>query len=702
MVRFSILLFLLSRVSLIALSQDTLKTQKYDKNADSVHLLETVEVMAFQPGGSLRTIPGSFSVLSGEDLQVNDGTSLAHALNSVPGILMQSGTLSTSRIVIRGMGSRTPYNTNRIRTYLNDIPLTTSDGVSTPEEIDPGGLDRIEVIKGPASALYGSGLGGNMNLQTTLHPDNRLVAGTQYGGFNTAKTAIAGSLNKGHSYFHGNLSHLFSSGYRENNQARRTSFLATALVEQPRWSVRATVVLIDLYSQIPSSLGRTLFQNAPRAAAPNWLAAGGYEKYKKAVSGISLTNKLSDRLVNHLTLFGRWHDAYEKRPFNNLDDRSAGGGLRNRLSLRAGKTDWILGTELIFEQYDWQLDLDKALLNHNSERRIQTGFFGMCYYRPARTVNISMAGALNRVNYRLRDRYAPNGDQSGSRRFPLIFSPRFGINWAPAEPISLYFSAGHGFSHPSPEETLLPAGEVNPAIRPEQGFQGEMGTRLTLFGGALSTDLAFYRIELRDLLTTKRITEDIFTGINAGRTSHQGLEIRLEWRIFNSPAFPGILIATGSYTRSVNRFIDFSDDGITYDGNLLPGIPDQSMVLQLNWNPLAKMKVTLDTGYTGRQFLADDNKDTYPGYWLANMKWSFDIDSKKAGRLTCYIGINNLSDTRYASMLVINARSAGSSEPRYFYPGLPRHAYFGLQYTIMGKGSQSFVRNRTVKNQECR
>jgi iron complex outermembrane receptor protein len=126
------------------------------------------------------------------------------------------------------------------------------------------------------------------------------------------------------------------------------------------------------------------------------------------------------------------------------------------------------------------------------------------------------------------------------------------------------------------------------------------------------------------------------------------------------------------------------------------------MVLQLNWNPLAKMKVTLDTGYTGRQFLADDNKDTYPGYWLANMKWSFDIDSKKAGRLTCYIGINNLSDTRYASMLVINARSAGSSEPRYFYPGLPRHAYFGLQYTIMGKGSQSFVRNRTVKNQECR
>ena len=686
MLRLSILLFFLIQASWIARSQDTLKIQKYDKKADSVHLLETVEVTAFQPGGSLRTIPGSFNVLSREDLQANDGTSLAYALNSVPGILMQSGTFSTSRIVIRGMGSRTPYNTNRIRTYLNDIPLTSTDGVSTPEEIDLIGLDRLEVIKGPASALYGSGLGGNINLQTPLHSGSGLVAGLQYGSFNTAKAGLAGSVTPGHSYIHGSLRDLGSSGYRENNLNRRTSMLATALVEQPHWSIRATVLLIDVYSQIPSSLGRTLFENSPRAAAPNWVAVGGYEKYKKAITGISFTNKLSDRLVNRLTLFGRWNDAYEKRPFNNLDDRSAGGGLRNRLSFRAGKTDWILGTELIFEQYDWKLDIDQVLINHNSESRIQSNFFGMIYYQPVRTVNISVAGALNRVNYRLRDRYAPNGDQSGIRKFPLIFSPRLGINWAPAEPFSVYFSTGHGFSHPSPEETLLPAGEVNPGIRPEQGFQSELGTRLNLLGGILSADLAIYRIELKDLLTTKRITEDIFTGINAGRTLHQGVEIRLESRIFNRPAFPGNLVAAVSYTRSVNRFIDFSDDGITYDGNLLPGIPDQSMVLQFTWKPLVKMKVALDTGYTGNQFLTDHNTDIYPGYWLTNLKWSFDVDSKKAGYLTCYIGINNVSDTHYASMLVINALATGSSEPRYFYPGLPRHGYFGLQYTIRGVG----------------
>ena len=69
---------------------------------------------------------------------------------------MQSGTYATSRIVIRGMGSRTPYNTNRIKFYLNDIPITSSDGVSNPEDINLQMIDRLEVVKGPASALYGS------------------------------------------------------------------------------------------------------------------------------------------------------------------------------------------------------------------------------------------------------------------------------------------------------------------------------------------------------------------------------------------------------------------------------------------------------------------------------------------------------------------------------------------------------------------
>ena len=163
LIRFSIILiFFLSLLDIHAQTGE--KPISDNQPPDSSILLDVVTVEGFQLSDKLRTFPGSLSVLAGKGLNLSDGTNMATTLNTIPGVSMQSGTYATNRIVIRGMGSRTPYNTNRIRSYLNDIPLTSSDGVSTPEEIDQQSLARIEVIKGPASALYGSGLGGSINL----------------------------------------------------------------------------------------------------------------------------------------------------------------------------------------------------------------------------------------------------------------------------------------------------------------------------------------------------------------------------------------------------------------------------------------------------------------------------------------------------------------------------------------------------------
>ena len=52
------------------------------------------------------------------------------------------------------------------------------------------------------------------------------------------------------------------------------------------------------------------------------------------------------------------------------------------------------------------------------------------------------------------------------------------------------------------------------------------------------------------------------------------------------------------------------------------------------------------------------------------------------GGLKIYAGINNLTNTHYASMLVVNARGFGGTEPRYYYPGLPRHGYGGITCTF--------------------
>ncbi len=647
---------------------------------DTLFLLDTVQIGAYQMRGSEFRTPGSISTLSGTGLNLADNTNLATAINTLPGVSMQTGTYATNRIVIRGMGSRTPFNTNRIRSYLNDIPLTTADGVSTPEEIDLQGLGRIEIIKGPGSALYGSGLGGTINMYTPSVTGSEGNLVMQYGSFNTARANFFGTIQHKKLNVWGTVNHLQSDGFRENNHYRRTTILNSAQWTERKWAINATLLLMDVGAGIPSSIGKTLFESNPAAAAPNWLAIKGAKQYQKAVAGISLINSISSNWSNRLTVFGRWNDNYENRPFNNLDDKSKSAGLRNKLSYNSDKLDVILGTEWILEQYEWKLDIDDNLINHNLENRNQLNLFGMMYYRPGPRWNISMAAALNHIGYELQDQFSANGNQSGERNFPLMFSPRVGINYSLTDNWVLYTSAGHGFSMPSPEETLLPAGDINPDILAEQGWQYEIGTRYKWPVSNLELDISIYRIELRNLLLTKRLTEDIFTGINAGKSQHQGLEIALKSDVFSYSDFPGTLSANLAYTNSFNQFVDFTDDGKVFDGNVLPGIPNQTFQSVLLWKLFSYLEILAHIQYTGDQYLNDSNSINYDGFWTTNFKLSVPLQFKSGRSLNLYFGVNNVTDTRYASMLIVNAIAPGNTEPRYYYPGMPRHYFVGIHF----------------------
>ena len=647
------------------------------EETDSTILLNEIVVNAYQVNTRLRHVPGSISVLSGEEVQVGDGNNFASALHTMPGIYMHSGTYATSRIVIRGVGSRTPYNTNRIKAYLNDIPITSSDGISSPEDIDLLGIGRMEVTKGPASALYGSGLGGNINLFTPNPHRKSVNALLQYGSYNTLKASAGGTYHHNDLNLFGNVNHTLSDGYRENNNFRRTSLLSSGNWRKPTYSLEYTLLLLDLNAQIPSSISKTLYETNPTAAAANWKGIEGFKEYRRGLAGVTLENRLSGAWSNRLTVFGRWVDSYERRPFNNLTDGSSGGGIRNKLNYHAEKFDAVLGLEWIADKYRWELDLNDEMINKNAETRNNLNVFAMTYYRPSMKWNISLGGAVNKIGYKLTDKFPDNGDQSGSRSFPVIFSPRLGANYAPNNFAAFYASVGHGFSMPSPEETLLPEGDINKDLQPEQGWQYEAGIRLNLLRNATQIEVSVYQINLNNLLVTKRLTEDIFTGINAGKTQHRGVELLWRQRIFQHLSFPGNLNLNANYTYSQNKFIDFTDDDKKYDGNLLPGIPSHLFQASLLWNPVKPLVLDVRFQYTGEQFINDANTETNAGYFLSDVKASYSF-STKSGKFELFAGINNLTDTHYSPMLTVNAVAFGNAEPRYYYPGLPRHFYGGV------------------------
>ncbi len=422
-----------------------------------------------------------------------------------------------------------------------------------------------------------------------------------------------------------------------------------------------------------------MFDEDPWAAATNWKAARGYQEFVKVLVGVTFSARVSEKTVNRLTIFGKWNDDYERRPFNNLDDRAVSGGFINRISVHTATTDWVTGVEWMTDRYAWKLDKEGLFLNENRENRSHFQLFAVGYFRPVPRLNLSLAGAVSHTRYTLTDLFPANGDQSGKRAFPLIFSPRAGVSYAPTDNVVIYASLGHGYSLPSPEETLLPEGDVNPGIRPEQGFQAETGVRLDLFSGRLTLDGSFYWIALKDLLVTKRVTEDIFTGMNAGKTRHRGVELLVKNLLIDKRRFPGSLSGQVTYTLSLNNFVDFTDDGNTYDGNSLPGIPAQTLHYLLSWNPWPVTSITIHIGYTGSQYLTDANELRQPGYFLGDLKMTRRLKVFKNVGVNIFAGVNNVTDTRYASMVVVNAISPGGAEPRYYYPGLPRNGYAGME-----------------------
>ena len=133
--------------------------------------------------------PVSVSVIDGETLrnaapQIN----LSENLGSVPGLQIQNrqNYAQDLQMSIRGFGSRSMFGVRGVRMYVDGIPATMPDGRSNLN-IDINSVERIEVLRGPYSALYGNASGGviNVDTQTGAQPPT-LEAGGYFGSDNTA------------------------------------------------------------------------------------------------------------------------------------------------------------------------------------------------------------------------------------------------------------------------------------------------------------------------------------------------------------------------------------------------------------------------------------------------------------------------------------------------------------------------------------
>ncbi|WP_157202418.1 TonB-dependent receptor [Marinilabilia salmonicolor] len=629
-----------------------------------------------------KEVPAGFSLITADS--IHPSLSAIEVLERSPGIVMQKGALNTGRVMIRGIGSRSPYATTRVRAYLDDIPLTSGDGNTTIEDLEMQNIARTEIVRGPSSALYGSGLGGVI----IFHPDHTqshpltTEALMQYGPFGQTKTLLNAGFRHNKSVVKTNVAHTQTDGFRQNSNYERWN---GQLLFRHHFGNHALFFLSNythLNAQIPSSLDEPTYQKTPDKAATNWLAVKGSEQYDKWLSGVTLKSDLTNKITNKAALFLNHINAFESRPFNILDDQMLTYGLRNELSINLSMLNIIGGAEIFNERYDWQLmetnnGVPGSKFSDNHETRFFANFFAKGDIDLSEKWRLSAGANLNFLSFELEDNFNDQQDLSGSYQYDPVLSPRIGITGTINPKMTMYASAGHGFSPPSVEETLLPEGNINPDLQPEEGWNYDLGVRGNLFNNHLYFDITGYFVSLKNLLVTKRETEEIFYGINAGTTSHYGLESAFKLKMFNSSGvWSGSLNLNHTWMK--NRFENFIDNDEDYSGNQLPGIPDQHLQTIANLGFKNKTFLQFIWRYSGKMYLDDANIKTYSGHHIFDVSLSKRIQTGGNTALNIQGGINNIFDRHYAGMVLVNAPSFGNNLPRYYYPGAPANGYIRI------------------------
>ena len=665
---------------------------------DTLSLSEVI-LQASPIKNKLQNTATSVSVINTIDINKTDGVILTPVLNKIPGVLMQQGALNTNRITIRGIGARSQYGTNKVKAYFNGIPLSSGEGETVIEDVDVGAIEKIEIIKGPNSTSFGSGLGGVIHLFPRETPSQNSFGkyAATFGSYGLLQQRISGGFSNLNSNVFTSYSDLESDGYRANSSYARKNF---NLFGRQKMGTNGSLSIIGMYTQlkayIPSSLNENDFNNNPQKAASTWAAAQGYESYDKFLLGLGYDHRFSDKWSLHSSVFSNLKDAYEARPFDILDEKTSSLGIRLNMNYK-NKLFFLpfelsFGTEMAAEKYHFSLYKNLYLTQPGQgsvqgdqfsaidENRNYGNYFFQMEMWLTNKLHLETGIALNSTYYSLKDVFQQNTERQ-NYTFGSIWSPRIGLSYKVSNGKNIYASISKGFSVPAVAETLTPEGEINTELKPEIGWNYEIGFKGNWFNTKLYTEVALFSTQIENLLVARRTADDQYVGINAGSSSHPGVEFLLNYKLWETTHFQITPYVSGAINHF--KFKNFVDGNADYSGNELTGVPDKQWSFGLDVYSKTGLSINASYRTVGKMPMNDANTKYTDEYSLLDIKAAYAFPILKVIKSELNVGINNALDEKYAASIVPNAVGFGNVQPRYYYPGNPRNYYGGFSISYL-------------------
>ena len=644
--------------------------------------LNTIEVRSATGSPSLQTLPASATVLDGEQvrdrqMQVN----LSESLGGVPGLQIKNrqNYAQDLQLSIRGYGARSTFGLRGVRLYVDGIPATMPDGQGSLSHIDISSIDRVEVLRGPYSALYGNSAGGVVSVFTET-PEGRPFAegGVSFGSDGQQRFAAkaGGQTAQGLSYVV-SASRFLTDGYRDHSAADRNvanAKLSTAIGEDARLTITANTMKTD--AQDPQGLTWAQYQANPRQSS------GVAEQYntRKSLEQTQVGATYERRLnANHsvaLTAYAghRSMEQYQSIPPGPQAAASHAGGVidmsRDYAGVDArwtGKFDGAAvpvtvtaGLALDTVQEDRkgyknfigsQLGVKGSLTRDEKNTITNTDPYVQATWKLAPTWTLDTGLRYSRVKFKVEDDFIngpTNPDDSGTATHHQ-FLPVVALSHQLTSNDTVYASAGRGFETPTLAEMSYRAdggSGMNTALQPSVSTQYELGYRQRLTGDIKGMwSAAVFHSSTDDEIVSDTSGGGRTTYRNAGKTRRYGAELQADIQLSRQ----WDVQAAYTYLNATFR----QESGKATAGNMLPGLSKQNLFVGVNYRPTAAWRLGISAQHAGKVYVNDANSEAAPSFAIASASVGY---TKNLGdwTLNAFARVDNLFDRQYVGSVIVN------------------------------------------------
>lgn len=625
----------------------------------------------------IRLTPATINIVDRELIDVRQPRNFVEALRTVPGVNQTSPRISTQNLLSRGFSLRQAGGE-----FRNGLRHFETSNLA-PELTN---TERFELLKGPASVLYGiGGLGGVLNVvtKTPITGDNFVEAEVTAGSYGFYRGASDVNVTLGDGWSARVSAHIERAGSFQDDVDQDSVLVAPVIAWRP--DDRTTLVLDFEYlradlsgnrtgtpadgSALPSPSGR--YPKRLTVADPNFNSIERTQIY----AGYTFDRQLSEALSF------RQGFLYNSSPENDLAETNPQGFvggltgprrvLTRRLSLFVSewssfaldtnlaarfatgrlRHDLLVGVDLYYDKVDnfgqgaplppidifapvYGVDITGPLVVNfdASTRRRWAGLYLQDTISLGETLRLLLSGRVNYTGVKNTNRLTPALSREAN---DSPFLPRIGLVWTPAEPISLFASWSRSF------QPLVGANAAGESFVPEEGESYEIGAKGQL--GGVAATLALFDMVRTGVTTTDPLNPQF--SIQTGEQTSRGVELELDGELV-----PGWRV-TAAYT-----YLDteVSRDNRLLVGQPLRGVPDHSASLwttyRLSQGPLAGLGLSggifHESSRWGELVAATAVASAFriPGYTRVDLGASW-----RRGPYEAIVAVENITNTRYFS-----------------------------------------------------